>query len=770
LIEYKTETQIQEKPTQPEEAQSPEELLKQRRAYYYGLVDQIFKTKEDRQGFNIRRTELGGLTLHEVLGMYAAMRTSREIDLMMQLLQRTGNLWFSIAGAGKEAINVATAAHLRPDDYKFPYYRDQALALWCGITVLDILRQSVASRYDPQSGGRQMSSHFGSIPFNFPTGSTMTGSQALPAVGCASALKLEKKLGKKFSRPAKNGHDDAIVYTSVGDGTTSEGEVEEAIKDAVRNMAPIIFMILDDEWAISTPVDVNIPGGSVSAMYRRYSNLPKGKHLEVIEVDGTDFVESYRVMRDAVKYCRARKGPVLIHAHVTRPLSHSSADTQSLYRSPEDLAAEAARDPLARMVSLLAGYNVTEDKLKQLDSLITTEVRKAAEQAVSEPKTDAATIEHHVTATPYFLRVKSFRDNPGANRLEEDQTGEPIPMRDLINRTLSELMEKDERIVIFGEDVEDYPVPEMAGKLKGKGGVFHVTRGLSYTFPGRVWNSPLAEATILGTAMGYSCAGFLPIPEIQFRDYIHPGWQQLVDEIATLRWRSNGTFSCPMVIRVAYGDFLGGAGAIWHSEAAVGPIAHYPGLRVVVPSLGSDAVGLLREAVLSGDPVVYLEPKSLYEAKVSRSYYPGPDYRVPLGVARVAREGTDITIVTYGNMWPRSMAAADKLAAEYGISAEVIDLRTVDAGYDRTTVLNSIRKTGHVLVADEDRAMGGFGSSVAAEIASNWWDLIHGPIGRVHPKFTRVSYGPAGERAVMPNPDDIVHETLRVLGMRRKQS
>ncbi|MDQ6693649.1 MAG: dehydrogenase, partial [Chloroflexota bacterium] len=448
--------------------------------------------------------------------------------------------------------------------------------------------------------------------------------------------------------------------------------------------------------------------------------------------------------------------------HVTRPFSHSSADSQAYYRLSDDLARETARDPLTRMITLVGNYGVAEEMMGKLDALITSEVRRLADTAVSEPKLDPDTVTHHITATPYNLRVTSFRERE-ANTTVDDLSSEPVPMRDLITRAITEEMKKDERIIVFGEDVADFPVLDPTGKLKGKGGVFHVTRGVGAAYPNRVWNSALAEATILGTAMGYSVAGFLPVVEIQFRDYIHPAWQQLVDEIATQRWRSNGTFACPMVIRVAYGDYLGGAGAIWHSEAAVGPIAHYPGLRVVVPSLGSDAVGLFREALLSGDPVVFLEPKSLYEAKPSRSYYPGPDYRVPLGLARVAREGSDITIVTYGNLWPRSMAAADKLAAEHGISAEVIDLRTVDAGYDRTTILNSIRKTGHVLIADEDRAIGGFGSSVAAQIASDWWHELHGPVGRVHPKFVRVSYGPQGEKAIMPNPDHVVEETLRVL-------
>ncbi len=738
-----------------------ERLLEERRDFYREIVARVLPAENDPER-NKPRDELAGVSLSEALAMYTAMRTSREIDMMMQLLQRTGNLWFSIAGAGKEVINLAFAQYMRPDDYKLPYYRDQTLALWSGISLLDILRQSVASRFDPQSGGRQMSSHFGSVEFNFPTGSTMTGSQCLPAAGAAAALKLEKKLGKAYSRGAKEGRNDSIVYTSVGDGTTSEGEVEEAIRDAVRDMSPIIFVVEDDEWAISTPVSRNVPGGSVSRLYSRYQNLSPEHSMEIFELDGTDFVESFTTVAKVVEHCRSGKGPALVHAHVTRPMSHSSADTQAYYRAADDLERESGRDPLTRMIALIVGCGISEEKIKELDSAITGEVRKNAEQAVSEPKLDPATITHHMTAVPYSLHVTSFRER-AANTPVDDKSTEPIPMRDLITRALIEEMKKDERIVIFGQDVADFPMPDPTGKLKGKGGVFHVTRGVGAAYPERVWNAALAEATILGTAMGYSLAGFMPVIEIQFRDYIHPGWQQLVDEIATQRWRSNGTFACPMVIRVAYGDFLGGAGAIWHSEAAVGPIAHYPGLRVVVPSLGSDAVGLLREAILSGDPVVFLEPKSLYEAKVSRSYHPGPDYRVPFGLARVAREGGDITIVTYGNLWPRSMAAADKLAAEYGIQAEVIDLRTVDAGYDRSTILQSLVKTGYVMVVDEDRAIGGFGSSVAAEIASNWWHELNGPIGRVHPKFSRVSYGPSGEKAVMPNPDDIVAEALRVL-------
>ncbi|MEO5953965.1 MAG: thiamine pyrophosphate-dependent dehydrogenase E1 component subunit alpha, partial [Chloroflexia bacterium] len=416
MIDYKTDTRQahSEGGDASSQAANAEELLKERRAYYYNLVDQVFGTEPKNREKS--RKELEGLSVYDLMAMYAAMRTSREIDHMQGLLQRTGNLWFSIAGAGKEVINIAIAHHMRPDDAKLPYYRDQTLALWSGIRMLDITRQSVASRFDPMSGGRQMSSHFGSVEFNFPTGSTMTGSQFLPAAGYGEGLKLERKLGKKHSRGAKIGRDDSFVYTSIGDGTTSEGEVEEAIRDAVRYMAPVLFVVEDDEWAISTPVSVNIPGGNAAKLYSRYSHIGPDNHLEVVEIDGTDFFESFRTAKKITDYLRSGKGPVLLHAHVTRPLSHSSADSQSNYRSVEDINSESLRDPLAKMKVILADNGVDEEKLKALDALVIGEIRKASEQAVAEPKLDPETIKWHVTSTPYDLRVSRFSEG-AANQL-----------------------------------------------------------------------------------------------------------------------------------------------------------------------------------------------------------------------------------------------------------------------------------------------------------------------------------------------------------------
>jgi 2-oxoisovalerate dehydrogenase E1 component len=740
---------------------SSDPAAKAEHGYFSTLVDTVLPLGEKDEAERTRaRDELDGLNVQDLLAAYACAKLSREIDKMETLLHRSGNLWFSIAGAGKETLNIAIGMHLRDDDMKFPYYRDHALALWAGIPMLDLLRQGTASRFDPMSGGRQMTSHFGSREHNFPTGSTMTGSQCLPAAGRAEALNLERKLGIKVS----DSQPDSIVYTSLGDGTTSEGEVEEAIRDAVRNMAPLLIVIEDDEWAISTPVETNVPGGDVGKLYRQYEHIGPNHHLEHVTVDGTDFMATYRAARDAIAYIRAGKGPVLFHAKVTRPLSHSSADTQAYYRNADDLAAEEARDPITRLAGLLGNYGFGAERLTVLDDLILREVRQAANTATAEPKTDPDTILEHITASPLITTVSDLRPRhvppPAA-----PPDAERIPMRDMINRVLIEEMARNDRIIVFGQVVADYPQAGPHEGLKGKGGVFHVTRGVGAAYPDRVWNAPLAEATILGTAMGYAAGGWLPVVEIQFRDYIHPGWQQLVDEIATQRWRSAGTFSCPMVIRVAYGDYLGGAGAIWHSEAAVGPIAHYPGLRVVVPGTAADAAGLLREAMASGDPVVFLECKSQYEAHPARSPYPGPDYRVPFGVARTHQEGDDLTIVTYGNLLPRSTVAAQRLEDELGVFCEIIDLRTVDAGYDRNAIFESIRKTGRVLVADEDRPMGGFGGSVVADIATQWSHLLKAPIGRVCPKFTRVSYGPAGEKAIMPSPDSVFDEAKRILGL-----
>ena len=679
----------------------------------------------------------GSFSGTEILRAYAVGRVSRLMDIRERTLQAQGRAWFSIAGAGREVIGWAFARHLTPHDPKMPYYRDRTLALCSGVTPEEMFLQTVGAATDPASGGRQMPSHWGSRRAGIVTQSSPTGSQILPAVGMAEGIVRAHDLGVPLAEPWRP---DSVVYTSLGDGTTAEGEIEEAVRQAARTRAPIIFLIEDDKYAISVPATWAIPGGNATELYRHYEQFG----MLVLQCDGTDPVAADATVARAVEYVRRRQGSVVVHALVTRHMSHSSTDTQDQYRTKEDLAEEASRDPLLRLSTLLRAAGLLDDERQQaLDDAAGRLVAESAHRAVDEPRTDPTTIMRNITASDPQDR---------SPQMPLPEGGESIEMRYALNRALKAAMEDDPRIVIYGEDVADTTFPG----LPGKGGVFHVTRGLQFAFPTRVWNSALAEATIVGTAMGQSLAGLLPVVEIQFRDYLHPAWQQLVDEAATLRWRSNGDWSCPMVIRMAYGGYLGGAGALWHSEAGVGMLAGIPGIRIVCPSNATDAAGLIRTACESGDIVLCLEPKALYARKAP---YPGDDYRVPLGVAAVRRTGTDVTIACWGNLVPRALQAAETLS-EHGIEAEVIDLRTVDTGWDAPTVLQSVDRTGSLLVAEEDRLTGGFGATVASRAAEELPGVL---VARIAARDCRVAYGPEGERAVLPQVNDLVARARRLV-------
>jgi len=701
------------------------------------LYENLIRSALGEDALNQDRLIAGSLTGNEVLRAYAVGRVSREMDQRERTLQAQGRAWFSIAGAGKEVIGWAFGRHLTRHDPKMPYYRDRTLLLCSGMSPEEMFRQTVGAATDPASGGRQMPSHWGYRAGGVVSQSSPTGSQVLPGTGLAEGIVHATEAGLPLAEPWQP---DSVVYVSIGDGTTAEGEVEEALRQSVRTHAPVIFLVEDDKYAISVPVTWAIPGGDASRLYAHYQE----DGMLVLKCDGTDPAEADSTVARAVEYARARRGPVLLHAMVTRPMSHSSTDTQDQYRTAEDLAEEAARDPLLRLATLLRETGILDDEHRAtLDSAAARLVAGAAHQAVDEPRPDPATILDHVTAGDLQRRAP---EQPPAEQ------SEPVEMRYALSRALKAAMEADPRIVVYGEDVADSDFPG----LPGKGGVFHVTRGLQYAFPGRVWNSALAEATIIGTAMGRSLAGWLPVVEIQFRDYLHPAWQQLMDEAATLRWRSNGDWTCPMVIRMSYGGYLGGAGALWHSEAGVGMVSGIAGIRIVCPSNATDAAGLLRTACESDDIVLVLEPKALYARKAP---YPGDDYRVPLGVASTRREGSDVTIVGWGNLVPRALQAAEQLA-DVGIEAEVIDLRTVDAGWDVPTVLASVDRTGSLLVAEEDRLTGGFGGTVASRVAEELPGVL---IARLAAKDCRVAYGPEGERAVLPQIDDLVARARRLV-------
>ncbi|HZT97491.1 MAG TPA: thiamine pyrophosphate-dependent enzyme [Chloroflexota bacterium] len=679
---------------------------------------------------------VGNLTASDLLTAYALARVSRTMDVRERTLQAQGRAWFSIAGAGREVLGWAFARHLRTDDAKCPYYRDRTLVLACGLSPEEMFRETAGAASDPASGGRQMPSHWGARQLGVVTQSSPTGSQCLPAVGLAEGVDRATKLGLSLNEPWKP---DSVVYVSLGEGTTAQGEVEEAIRHSVRTKAPVIFVVEDDKYAISIPREWSVPGADVFALYRHYADLG----MLVLRCDGTDIVEADQCAAKAVDYARTRQGPVLMHALVTRPMSHSSTDTQEQYRTAEDLRDEEARDPIRRLSSLILEHRVTDEAgLEKIDDAAKQVVAAASDAAVAAPQLDPATVLEGVCAWG-----SSNRTAPA-----EPGEGEATEMRYAINMMLKAVMADDPRVVIFGEDVADAPSRD----LPGKGGVFHVTRGLEFAYPGRVWNSPLAEATIVGTATGMSMAGLLPVVEVQFRDYLNPAMQQLVDEAATIRWRSDAAFTAPMVIRMAYGGYLGGAGALWHSEAGVGMLAGIPGIRVVVPSNGADAAGLLRSAVESDDVVLFLEPKALYSRK---SPYPGDEYRVPFGLARVARAGSDATVICWGNLVPRSLEAAESLSGE-GLNVEVIDLRTVDSGWDRETVLQSADRTGGVVIAEEDRYTAGFGASIGSRIAEELPGVV---IARVAAKDCRVAYGPGGERAVLPQSGDVAAAIRRIV-------
>ncbi len=678
----------------------------------------------------------GDLKAMDILSAYALARVSREMDVRERTLQAQGRAWFSIAGAGREVLGWAFARHLKVTDAKCPYYRDRTLVLACGLSPEEMFRETTGAANDPASGGRQMPSHWGARDFGVVSQSSPTGSQALPAVGLAEGIVRANKLGLAPRTPWAS---DSVVYVSLGEGTTAQGEVEEAVRQSVRAKAPVIFVIEDDKYAISIPREWSIPGSDVFSLYQHYQDLG----MLVLRCDGTDIVETDRCAKQAIDYARDRQGPVLVHALVTRPMSHSSTDTQEQYRTRQDLQEEELRDPIRRLSELILGLELVEKSaLTKVDEAAKHAVTRASDAAVAEPQLDASAILVDVCSPPPSSRMDEMTPLDGT----------PVEMRYAINTALKAAMDENARIVVFGEDVAD----AASRDLPGKGGVFHVTRGLGFAYPDRVWNSPLAEATIVGTAVGMGVAGLLPVVEIQFRDYVNPAMQQLVDEAATLRWRSNGDFTAPMVVRMAYGGYLGGAGALWHSEAGVGMLAGIPGIRILVPSNGIDAAGLLRTAIESDDVVLFLEPKALYSRK---SPYPGDEYRVPFGVARVARSGSDATIVCWGNLVPRSVEAAQILGEE-GLNVEVIDLRTVDSGWDQETVLESVDRTGSLVIAEEDRYTGGFGATIVSRVAETLPGVV---MARLSAKDCRVAYGPAGERAVLPQATDVAQVVRRMV-------
>jgi 2-oxoisovalerate dehydrogenase E1 component len=684
------------------------------------------------------RKSAGGLATEQLVGAYRTMLLSRRIDDKEIQLKGQNKIFFQISGAGHEAILAATGLIVRPGyDWFFLYYRDRALCLQLGETPLEMLLSAVGAASDPNSGGRQMPSHWGKKELNIVSVSSPTGTQFLQSVGAAEASLRAKLLGitEGFQK-------DEIVLCTTGEGQTSEGEFWESLNTACNLKLPVVYLVEDNGYAISVPVEVNTAGGSISKLVSGFPDLL------VQEVDGCDLVASHDVMRKAVDYARKRKGPALVHAKVIRPYSHSLSDDEKLYRPPAEREADAAIDPVTAFPRwLIAEGHATEADLRRIQEEVGAEIQSATDAALVAPQPGPETV---------FLHVFSGDVDPTSERFDTEDdpqfSGNETTMVDLLNVCMKDEMRRDARILVFGEDVADLSREEHMGKVKGKGGVFKVTWGLQKEFGGaRVYNTPLAEANIVGRAIGLALRGFKPVVEIQFFDYIWPAYMQLRDELSTMRWRSNGAFSAPMVVRVTYGGYI--RGAIYHSQTGASLFTHCPGLRVVCPATALDANGLLRTAIRCEDPVMFLEHKHLYRQTYNKAAYPGPNYMIPFGKAKVVRDGTDATIVTYGATVQRAFAAANQLS-DQGISAEVIDLRSLSP-WDEERVYESVRKTNRALVLYEDSISWGYGAEIAARIADECFAWLDAPVKRVASTDTYVGYAPQLEDAILPQVDDV---------------
>ena len=674
------------------------------------------------------------LTREQMVHVYRVMYTSRRLDDKEIQLKRQNKIFFQISGAGHEAVLTAAGMVLRPSyDWFYLYYRDRALCLQLGMTPADMLYSAVGAAIDPNSGGRQMPSHWGSRDLNIASVSSPTGTQFLQAVGNAESTLRARQGNLTDGFPG-----DDVTLVTTGDGTTSEGEFWESLNSACNLKLPVVYLVEDNGYAISVPVEVNTAGGSISKLVASFPGL----YIE--EVDGCDFLASYAALERAVTYARERKGPAFVHAKVIRPYSHSLSDDEVFYRPQAEREADAARDPLTTFPRYLIGEGLaTEAELQVLRDTVDAEILAATDDALEQPQPGADSV---------MFAVYSPDVDPTAEQFDTEDdpqfTGEPTTMVDLLNACMRDEMARDERILMFGEDVADVSREEHLGKVKGKGGVFKVTHGLQTRFgSGRVYNSPLAEANIVGRAIGLAHRGYKPVVEIQFFDYIWPAFMQIRDELAVMRWRSNNAFSAPVVIRTTYGGYI--RGGIYHSQTGASLFTHTPGLRVVCPSNALDANGLLRTAIRSEDPVLFLEHKHLYRQTYNKGRYPGPNFMIPFGKANVLREGTDVTLVTYGATVQRALVAANQIAEEGGPSVEVIDLRTLSP-WDQEAVFNSVKKTSRVIVATEDSLSWGYGAEIAAKIADECFAWLDAPVKRIASADVFVGYAPSLEDATLP--------------------
>ncbi len=686
------------------------------------------------------------LTRDDFRRIYRTMLLSRRIDDKEIQLKNQSLIYFQISGAGHEAILVAAGLALRPGhDWFYPYYRDRALCLTLGMTPLDMFLAAVGAESDPTSGGRQMPSHWGDDRLHIISQSSATGSQCVQAIGCAEAGMLYGRLTGIRGREAEF-QPDEVTYVSVGEGATSEGEFWESLSAACLRKLSVLFLVEDNGYAISVPVDAQTPGGSISRLVETFPDL------KVLRCDGTDVLASYRTMTEAVAWCRSRRLPALVHATVVRPYSHSHSDDERAYKTAAERAEEAARDPITRFAAALRqGGMLSDADLTDIARDVDREVTDAATEALKATRPSPETVGLYVYSPDIDPTSSAFVTSPQPD-------GPADTMVAAINRTLKDEMAANPRVVVFGEDVADATREANLAEVTGKGGVFKVTHGLQRLYGSdRVFNTALAEAAIVGRACGMATRGLKPVVEIQFFDYIWPAMMQLRDEVSMLRYRSNNMFSCPMVIRAAIGGYLRGGG-LYHSQSGESIFAHCPGLRVVYPSTAEDSAGLLRTAIRSDDPVLFLEHKHLYRQTYNKGGYPGANYTIPFGRSALRREGTDVVVVTWGALVQRSLVAAQQAEKE-GVQAMVIDLRTI-MPFDWDGIAAAVKRTHRVVIAHEDQLTCGFGAELAARMAGDLFEFLDAPVRRVGALDTPVAYYPDLEEAILPQVADVLKAIL----------
>ena len=654
---------------------------------------------------------LHGFTKEQILDVYTKMALSRRLDEKMLILLRQGKSFFHIGASGHEAAQLAAAVLIRQgEDWSYPYYRDGAYCIGLGMTAREQLLCFLSRADDPNSGGRQMPQHYGHKDLRIVSQSSPTGTQFLQAVGTAIARKMEKTK--------------EVVYVSSGEGTTSQGDFHEALNWASKAKAPVIFHIQDNEYAISTHKSEQT-ADSVYTMTAGFKNLSR------YDVDGTNFFETNLAFKQAVERARRGKGPSLIVSNVVRLLPHSSSDDQRKYRTPKALDEDRKRDPLTILEDqCIREKLISAKEIEKIRTEVKAQVDADTEWAEGQEHPDGDTALDHIYSGNMAMNEPSFI-----------AVADKVVIVDAINHALKEEMARNDKMVIYGQDIAD-----------PKGGVFTATKGLSDEFGiDRVFNSPLAESSIVGTAVGMAVAGYKPVVEIQFGDYIWTAMMQLRNEVSTLRYRSNNAWKCPLVVRVPVGGYI--HGALYHSQSIDGYFIHMPGIYLAYPSNAADAKGLLKMACRMDDPVIYMEHKGLYRQGYAATEEPGGNYVLPFGKGRIVCQGNELTIVTWGAMVQKSIEGIKSLALADGV-VEIIDLRTLNP-LDLDMIEASLEKTGKVLVIYEDNLTNGPGAEISALIADRFFELLDGPVRRVAAKDSPVPFNWFLEEKILPQTEDV---------------